>query len=96
LVRICTYNFISIDLNSKRTELSAECAVPPEAIVGQLWFCFLCSVGFSVQAVGEGPDLHVTGASECTNHQAVHSNTTMVALFELFHLIIALQQVGLA
>lgn len=49
----------------------------------------LSTVGLNRQGVGEGPpDFHVTEASECTNHRAVRTRTTIVVLFQLFHLII--------
>lgn len=58
-------------------------SVPPPIVLGKLW--------------GEEPThFHVTKALECTNHRALITHSTMVVLFELFHVIIPLQQVGLA
>lgn len=55
----------------------------PPIVLGKLW--------------GEEPThFHVTKALECTNHRALITHSTMVVLFELFHVIIPLQQVGLA
>lgn len=69
-------------------------------------FCFFLFYGvlfFSVPPIvclelwGEEPThFHVTKALECTNHRALITHSTMVVLFELFHVIIPLQQVGLA